>query len=333
MNKIITIIIPIYNAQKYVKRCIESVCNQSYKNLEILCLNDGSTDNTLEILNELSDERIKIINKKNSGVSDTRNYGINISKGKYIMFLDADDFLEKNYIEKMYSAIKNTNSDLIISGYKEINKNTFVEKSIFKNKKENQFDITYPNYLEYYFTSFEFNPCWKQLIKKDLIIDNNIYFDKNIKYGEDLLFSICCYKFSQKTTYIKEYGYSYFKNESSVMNNINISSLLKYSNDNKMICDYILDKFVLKKSNAQKMIEKTFRIYYSIEFKMIKSGMNYKNFKDYSKKIRNDYVNYFEIYNSSQNKNIKEKLNYFLLKNELYIIFYVVKKIKFKIFN
>lgn len=326
MSDLISVIIPIYNSEKYIKKCILSVCKQTYGNIEILCINDGSDDNSINVLNELSDRRIKIITKPNSGVSDTRNYGVNISTGKYIIFLDADDYLDENYIESMYEILNTTNSELVISGHKQISNGKIIKKSIFTKETENSFDITYPNFLKYYLSTFEFNPCWKQLIKKTLLLDNNISFNTKLKYGEDFLFSIQCYKHSKRTTYVKNYGYNYFRNNESVMSNKKIDALMKYANDNKTISTNIKNNFELNHQYEQLLIKKTLRIYYGIEYKIVKSGVNYKTFKKYTEDIRKIYLD--ELKKNKINGNIKENLNYCLLKYKLYLVFYLIKKIK-----
>ena len=103
----ITVIIPIYNVSKYLKNCLESVINQTYKNLEIICVNDGSTDNSLEILKEYKerDERIIIIDKKNAGVSAARNDGIEKASGEYLFCVDGDDYIDEDFFEKFYNRI------------------------------------------------------------------------------------------------------------------------------------------------------------------------------------------------------------------------------------
>ena len=108
MEELISVIVPIYNAEKYLKRCIESIISQTYKNMEIILINDGSKDNSKKICNEFlkKDCRIKLINKENEGVSAARNYGINAAIGKYISFVDADDWLEKNLLLEMYNKLK-----------------------------------------------------------------------------------------------------------------------------------------------------------------------------------------------------------------------------------
>ena len=128
----ITVIVPIYNVEKYLKRCIESILNQTFKDFELLLLNDGSTDSSGKICDIYAskDNRIVVRHKKNQGVSTTRNLGIDIAKGEYITFIDSDDWIEKDYLEKMYSKIKEMNVPLLITGYIEerngIVKNTFI---------------------------------------------------------------------------------------------------------------------------------------------------------------------------------------------------------------
>ena len=113
----VSIIIPCYNVEKFIKDCLESVINQTFKNIEIICINDGSTDSTPEILKKYSniDNRIIVVNQKNKGLSGARNSGINVSCGKYLMFLDSDDWIDTDYIEKMYNAIKKNDCEIAVS--------------------------------------------------------------------------------------------------------------------------------------------------------------------------------------------------------------------------
>ncbi len=125
----ISVIIPIYNSEKYLSECLESIINQTFKDIEIICINDGSKDNSLNILNEYlkKDNRIIIVNQKNSGVSSARNKGIRLSTGDFISFIDSDDYLDLNVYEKCVQRIIRDNSDIII----------------FEKKKENIFLIIY----------------------------------------------------------------------------------------------------------------------------------------------------------------------------------------------
>ena len=110
MEELITIIINVYNGENFIKKCLESVINQTYKNLEILIINDGSTDNTLRICESYEDERIRIINQENMGLSLARNVGIDEAKGEYLYFIDCDDFVEYDVIEYLYNLCKKYNT-------------------------------------------------------------------------------------------------------------------------------------------------------------------------------------------------------------------------------
>ena len=129
--KKVSIIIPAYNAEKTIKKCLNSVCNQTYENIEIIIVNDGSTDNSLDICEEYEkkDDRIIIISKENGGLSDARNKGIDIAKGKYITFIDSDDYVDLEFISIMVSNIEKNNSDISIISHRVIYPNTIIDKS------------------------------------------------------------------------------------------------------------------------------------------------------------------------------------------------------------
>ena len=116
----VSIIIPVYNAYTVIDKCIQSIINQTYKNIEIILINDGSKDKSIEKLNyyEKKYKNIKIINKKNEGVSKTRNLGIKKATGKYIMFIDNDDYIDNTYVETLLNEIKNSEADCVYSGYR-----------------------------------------------------------------------------------------------------------------------------------------------------------------------------------------------------------------------
>lgn len=114
----VSIIVPIYNVEKYLKRCLDSLVNQTLNDIEIICINDGSTDGSLEILNEYGrrDDRIVIINQENSGLSATRNKGIDIAKGQFIGFVDSDDWVSKDYFEKLYNSAIQNEAEIAVGG-------------------------------------------------------------------------------------------------------------------------------------------------------------------------------------------------------------------------
>ena len=117
---LVSIILPVYNAQSHLARCLESVCGQTYKELEIIVLNDGSKDQSLPVCEEFRarDSRILLVDKANSGVSDTRNLGLKLASGEYVQFVDSDDYIDSDYTEHLVSAAESAHADLVIAPYK-----------------------------------------------------------------------------------------------------------------------------------------------------------------------------------------------------------------------
>lgn len=329
MKNKVSIIIPVYNAENYIAKCIESVLEQSYKNIEIIVVNDGSKDNSLTILKKFGSfsKKIVIIDKKNSGVSETRNKGIEVASGDFILFLDADDYLDKNYVENLLKIIKTSNADLIITGFKEIRNGKIEYKSLYKNKLNDGdvIDITYPKKIRDYVSTIEFNPCWKMLISSKLIKKFQIRFDSSIKYGEDMLFSFICYINSEKTIYYLDYGYNYYINNSSVMNIKNITALKKYYSDNIKTFDIIFDTILFDDGDYNALIYKTLLVFKGITGKLIEYCNNYDEFIKEYKNIRRNYDKIFKRYSYK----IKYKIDGLLiliLKYKLNYLYFLLRK-------
>lgn len=181
---LISIIIPAYNVGQYIQKCIISAVEQTYSNIEVIVVNDGSKDNTPEIIDEVanSDSRIKVIHKQNSGVSDTRNVGIKESKGEYLIFIDGDDYIANDYVDYMYSLIKSTDAEMGIS----------LECFTHPDEKDNN-NLTTKTMSPEGATALLLSPrmyvgCWNKIFKKEVIIENNIKFDTTLFYGEGLSF-------------------------------------------------------------------------------------------------------------------------------------------------
>ena len=133
MNKV-SIIIPCYNVEKYISACIDSIINQTYKNIEIICINDGSTDSTGDIIKSYSDDRIVYIEQKNSGVSKARNLGLSVANGEYITFVDGDDLIKIDMIEILVQKMHNYDCDVVFCSYAKKYKNVIVENHIYGNE-------------------------------------------------------------------------------------------------------------------------------------------------------------------------------------------------------
>lgn len=179
-----SVIVPIFNASKTLKRCINSILSQTYQNIELILVNDGSSDDSLKICNDFAkiDKRIKVINKKNSGVSSARNDGMINSTGDYIIFVDSDDYIDENLLTEV---LQYNNFDLVIFGYSLIVNNR--EKKIMpKQMSYNTLNDFSEDFSNLYFQNIINSPCNK-LYKKNLITN---FFPKDIDMGEDLIFNL-----------------------------------------------------------------------------------------------------------------------------------------------
>ena len=185
-NPLVTVIIPLYNASQYIEQCIQSVREQTYTNLEIVVVNDGSTDNSREIAEEKAyeDSRIVIINQKNGGVSMARNAGIAVSHGDYICFVDSDDYLDVNCINGLMQ--HTDQQQMVVCNYYEVIDNSFFEQIIIDTSKpgESKSDL-----LKIFQNNCYWSP-WGKLYHASLIKNNGIRFKKNCSLGEDLLFNV-----------------------------------------------------------------------------------------------------------------------------------------------
>ena len=202
----ISIIVPIYNAEKKLHRCIESILNQSYKNLEIILVNDGSSDNSINICEKykIKDNRIIIIDKENAGVSVARNSGLNIATGKYIQFVDSDDYINPDMCEKLIKTINKNNADVVVCGYNKITNGKIESKFI---KETTVFEMyNFKNTFNEIFKGALFNVPWNKLYKREKI---NNYFKEDLSIGEDLLFNLNYFSNCNKIEIIEKCLYCY----------------------------------------------------------------------------------------------------------------------------
>ena len=215
----VSVIIAAYNIEKYIQRCIESVVNQSEREIEIIIVNDGSTDNTLNIINKVNelDDRIIVINKKNQGLIEARKTGLKYANGEFILFLDGDDWLENNCIEELYKTANDKKADVVLyNAYmvyddrKEIF-DTFIEKFIDDIKKNPVKNLLLLNISP---------TIWSKFIKKSFIEENNIEFPQNISYAEDLAAVLNIFINKPKIVCNEKRFYNYYQRNDSISNKI-----------------------------------------------------------------------------------------------------------------
>lgn len=206
---LISIIIPVYNAEKYIRKSLDSVLGQTYRKLEVILVNDGSTDQSGAICNEYAqkDSRVVVLHKENGGVSSARNAGLKRAKGNYIGFIDPDDWIDPYMFEELYQLIINHNTDISACGYviEDINGNILKQTAHSEVREFNRV-ATFNNILDP--TSFQ-GYVWNKLFSAELIKKESLAFDEDIHFGEDLLF--CCENFlrNQKLIYDPSPRYHY----------------------------------------------------------------------------------------------------------------------------
>ena len=214
----ISIIVPVYNTGIYLKKCINSLLNQTLRDIEIVLIDDGSTDESRDICDEYAkkDDRISVIHKRNEGVSIARNIGIKKSKGKYIGFIDSDDWIESNMYQNMYKYIKDYDVDIVfcdaVTVYddkqSEIDSFTLLEKSrlITKDKIDSSLLIQMAGSV------------WRGLYKRELLQENDIYFPIDLKFSEDRIFNLYAIGYSKKIFYDKTVYYNRYIRMGSAVN-------------------------------------------------------------------------------------------------------------------
>lgn len=251
--KKVSIVIPVYNSEKFVEKAIKSVLAQTYKNIELILINDGSTDESLKVIKKWEKKYpniIKVFDQKNMGVGKTRNKGINVSTGDYITFVDADDYIDNDFVK---SLIDNSfDNDIVISGYRRIDK----FGNVVFSQKLNDSD----------WAKFKQVTIWAKLYKKKFLKKSLIKFN-DLKIGEDIVFSMSIYVQTSKIKIVEYVGYNYVYNTESVTHDFNLKkdndilSTIKILGDitskkeflenngdniknfyNKIFCNYLFDK-------------------------------------------------------------------------------------------
>jgi glycosyltransferase involved in cell wall biosynthesis len=202
MQPKVSVIVPVYNVEPYLRRCLDSLVNQTLKDIEIICINDYSPDNSLIILKEYAekDNRVKIINfEKNQGVSIARNAGIELAKGEYIGICDPDDYVDLNFYDKLYNKAKETEADMVKTGFKEKHIDWTKEYSRYASIKQNKYHDTFFH--------------WCYIYKTDMLKRNQIRYPEDIRLSEDAFFLIKSLFYSKKIVIVHDVFYHYIRRE------------------------------------------------------------------------------------------------------------------------
>ena len=238
---LVSVIVPVYNVEKTLARCLESICSQTYQELEIIVLNDGSTDDSLAICEQFraKDPRIVVVDKENEGVSRTRNAGLTLAQGDYIQFADSDDALDPDYTQNLVQAALEHNADLVIAPYwmvipsnssktgyfletlqtslgiepeaptTEVHKYSFLPQGVYSRED-------YARRLMQQPASFYYGVLWNKLYRREIIAQNQLAFAPDVHWAEDLLFNMGYLEHAEVFVSISEAGYHYIQNPKSL---------------------------------------------------------------------------------------------------------------------
>lgn len=254
MNQpLVSIILPVYNAQNHLARCVGSICAQTYRNIEIIILNDGSKDQSLPVCEEFrqKDSRILLVDKANSGVSDTRNLGLKLASGKYVEFVDSDDYLDPDFTERLVAAAEESEADFVIAPYKMVIPAGASKPEQVLDKIQDELGVMSvarpPEVREYGFlpagvydkdtfalrlmdkpASYFYSVLWNKLYRRDILTGNDIQFVSEMRWAEDLVFNLRYIQYAERFVAIDKPGYYYVQNPQSICHTqINLASIVQ----------------------------------------------------------------------------------------------------------
>ena len=320
----VTIIIPCYNIGIHISKCIESILSQTFNEFELLLLDDGSTDDTLQIaeIYALKDDRIIVNSHTNQGVSFTRNRGIHLATAQLLIFIDGDDYVEFDFVEKLVANY--SEGHWPISGMINTRKGVQVKNEKFENllKKHAACEFSTNNVFELLKQGAIGSPCARVYSKK-IINNNSIYFKENITYQEDLIFDLEYLKYVKRINLIDYFGYYYVEHENS-------STSRFHENFNQITQIYVIlqsfiktdqDKIFLKEFLLQTTLRKISNIFHCNSIRSEKEKL-----KELIVTLNSDYFDYSRVY--IKNLKINRLLKYVLNSKSALLIYGY-----FKLFN
>lgn len=339
----VSVIVAVYNNEKYLKKCIESIQKQTLTELEIILVNDGSDDKSPNICKEFAenDSRIKVINKQNEGVSKARNEGIKIATGKYIGFVDSDDWIECNMYKNMYEKLIQYDADICMGGYcKEVKGKTIdykipIEATCILKRDVGesvlQKLVGEKNIGEKSLESHR-STC-TNLYRLNLIKEENIKFDEQLPIGEDFLFNIMIMKFSEKIIIDNNIYYHYMYRDNSAMNKYRE----RFYNEHKELIAKIHDTLDISNKHEYRSVYNNMCLNYCIynienECKLLNASSRADKINRI-KLMKDNVILEYNLIQIIKNKNIKilKKINLILLKNKNNNIIYLFNKFIYKL--
>lgn len=315
----VSVIVPVYNVENFLDKCLDSLINQTLSDIEIICIDDGSTDSSLEILKQYAkkDNRMILVSQQNSGPNKTRNKGINLAKGEYLTFVDSDDWLELNCLEKIYLNAISNNSEVVLFNAMEYRPNNKFHKRIYlpvdKNIDYNNFIFDYEYNKELVMNNFFV--VWSKLYKTSFLKENNIIF-QNFSYFEDVPFHIESILFANRISYFPEVLYNY--------NKLNADS----QQNQKMKINHRLAIFDIFNYVENLLVNKNYYEEFKLKFIEFKLLQSHENLSRTEFKFKEEY------YTRMRNEFFKMDLNSKILQEMPFNLYkFYIKTINFKSFH
>lgn len=326
-NYMVSVIIPVYNVEKFLNRCVDSILSQTYKNIEIILVDDGALDSSPQICDEYAhkDTRVNVVHKQNGGLASARNAGLKVAKGDYILFVDSDDWIKGNTVEELLNIAIENQVDFVrftpvSAGYPDrpdgtpINFGTedFMEEGVY-NKGKMIKDI-YPRlFVTPQLTMGPIVAAWRSLYNRKFLVDNNLYFDEEVKYSEDAIFSAKVVYNSNKFYYIKGgYYYNYFYNTSSITKS--------FKKDRWDICKILSSTFKKEFEN-----KKDYDFSKQLHLEDIYNVLNALGQNTYIESFKERYTYIKNIFNDDFTKQSMKYINLTDINIKLKIILYLIK--------
>ena len=319
----VSVIVPVYNVEKFIDKCLNSLVNQTLKEIEIIVVNDGSPDNSQKIIDKYVKkypDKIKSYIKENGGQGSARNYGLKKTTGEYIGYVDSDDFVEKDMYKKLYNKAKENNYDIVVCGNYNVSED-------YQNKNIDAFINNYNTDLENIF--FGKMAVWNKIYKRDILIKNKLEFKEKVWY-EDLAFTLKAIMNSNTFAFIDEPLYDYLIREGSTMNNSNVQRNLEILDAFNDILSYIQHN---KKEEYFNKIEflAIDHIYISAIVRVLKADSDKNIKKETIEKLINYMNKNFPNYKSNKYINTlskNRKIIYKLINIKMYGLINLIFKVK-----
>lgn len=235
----VSVVVPVYNVEKYLRQCLDSIVNQTLKEIEIICINDGSKDSSLEILKEFAqkDLRIRIVDKENEGISAARNQGMELANGEYISFIDSDDWINETYLEALYTAAKKYDSDIAcssiirVTGKRRRNKLIYKQEEFTKDRDKKN-ELTNAPIYSY---------VWNKIYKRETLLNSEVKFPIGRVY-EDVIWCLKAIYYLDGVVTVPTAVYYYRKNPTSIMSSKSAQNAKDYEISEKEMLEFAKEK-------------------------------------------------------------------------------------------